>query len=620
MKIKKPVESLKKPLVPIQTNPVAHVFTPNSGASQKDNLIYVDDVAIDGSVKRTYFKNSEQMSQVLKRKLIMQDIIGEDRPSTNSVTADKRQVNKSYSKESSELSGLILERRGADKSSSQDKRSPLVPNKLNFDINTARGANSSSNIRDAMNEQRELNDPTVNTQENPGTGRVLHIDLEEFNIEYEPSVQENSTVPVQEKNNKKELRKSLNGLDNRPSPRILLTSAESSSFNPNNIAIKRFITRGTQTDPLESGSFICRNCHQQAEPGSHNKNQVSFGNSPHRGDPTSERQIMHSSKEKSGKEPGYLHLDLSLLENSAKGKTNPEKQIVASGGIKVYDQLVGKRALFRQKISSNSSSKGSTAKRNGLGEGSKQSPGKINQKSYINHFESKINYYENSDIKYFSVERRRNLSNSGTGRSSQSKQKSLNNFRPHHTLDNPSSFQEPDIPMDYLFSKKQYIYNDENLVKKPAIKIKELMQNSKGHDRSSSLHEASRNKHSRSRDNSISSRIDAIMKKELGASNTTAAPYSVKPGSRGGSIRSNSRVSREGSHQDIHVSKFCPTDEKQSQGLKVNVPITLNIDLQDIQFHEASNLNENSPSFILKAREEVIPGVLNNNRPRRLVY
>lgn len=99
----------------------------------------------------------------------------------------------------------------------------------------------------------------------------------------------------------------------------------------------------------------------------------------------------------------------------------------SKGGIKVYDPFVQKRKLIRQKITESgtsqknytySGSKGdikpkspaiSTQRQLGPEADSKpkQSPLKINQKSYLSNFESKLSFYENSDIKYFSLERRR---------------------------------------------------------------------------------------------------------------------------------------------------------------------------------------------------------------------
>lgn len=85
----------------------------------------------------------------------------------------------------------------------------------------------------------------------------------------------------------------------------------------------------------------------------------------------------------------------------------PQKPMPKSGGVKVYDTFVNRRLMFRnkwQKSSIENSQYVQAPKTN------KQivSPMRVNQKTYANKFETKKKFYENSDVKYFSIEKRRN--------------------------------------------------------------------------------------------------------------------------------------------------------------------------------------------------------------------
>lgn len=127
-------------------------------------------------------------------------------------------------------------------------------------------------------------------------------------------------------------------------------------------------TIGTQTDK-QRNHFLCSHCMN-----SHQSGQMSFGTTPNN---------KHT-------DPSTGHELYSFSNKDTRGP-------IAST---IYDSFIKQREGFRAKnanFSSNPSLDGSGNYR--------RSPIKITQKSYLLQFENKKNFYENSDIKYFTRER-----------------------------------------------------------------------------------------------------------------------------------------------------------------------------------------------------------------------
>ena len=323
----------------------------------QNELVYVDDMADNGSIQRTYFQNIDQMSDYMRREKMIKQIVGRDTESGKNNYVRRRPLGSEI--ESASLSNLFLEK--DLNSASPIKTKPLNPSR-NIRFDSIKN-NMPVFVSSSDKEIREAREPENEQQE---TGRLFTVDFDDLIDESRPRW--DSTDRSQMK-----------------------------SKGPSSIQ-RRHINVGTQTDTSDSHAGLCSKCLMNIS----NPNLVlSFGTTP--------------------KDPSKLHSELKKISGCYDEKfflTNSGKQN-SSGrreGQRKNEQSTGnKRILFRQKISSPVQQELSSIF---SGPQIRKTPAKLNQQSYLSHFENRLIKQDNSDIKYFSLDKSKR---SSTGTVSQKK-------------------------------------------------------------------------------------------------------------------------------------------------------------------------------------------------------
>jgi hypothetical protein len=308
------------------------------GSSHKDSreeLIYMDDVGADGSIRRTYFKNIDQLGRVLQNTEETQGLA--THISEKELEETKRKLK--------EREDLFV-------------RSEPEP-KVNLHEPGIYLNQSHPEIKEALMAQEEEEE----------TSNVLHVDFDEL---------------FQSSNSVKK------------------AGAEEKAFNV-------MISCGVQTEQ-EQLPIVCSKCLRCGER-TDVKVKLDFGDTPVKHTAISSFSKTSVNKLASG------HVYRPNLKQS-------DSKLLSSKEDKFSSAEVNRRLLFRHKpVTSPQQPRVDLVKLETAKSG--PSASKLNQKTYLKHFEAQRNLKDNSDMKYFSGGRR-NMSQHSLVPPSDNKKKSLN--------------------------------------------------------------------------------------------------------------------------------------------------------------------------------------------------
>lgn len=287
--------------------------TVSSHKDSRDELIYLDDVAADGSIRRTYFKSADQLGRVLHASEPSRDMLTSK--TSNDLDATKRR----WTSQDSIDEYKVPEEAG-------EYHEPAVYL-----------SDSHPEIKEALQAQED--------EEEPSDTNVLRIDFEE----------------------------------------LFQSTASAKQAKGHSYASASMISKGIQTEDhsLHVTCSKCMRCGERTDV----KVRLDFGDTPVK--PTSGKSI-------SQKSANLLASGTVIRPRLKQSATKVEPQSEP----KVNKWEVSKRLLFRQKPTASSQQpKVETT----IFTASKPVPSasKVNQKTYLKHFEARKNVADNSDMKYF---------------------------------------------------------------------------------------------------------------------------------------------------------------------------------------------------------------------------